>query len=362
MPETPRPIDPSAGIDLPRAALSRVPRSRSPRVVAFAATMRASAAVVRASMAICVLGFVGCGGSTKAPPEAAGGGNGGGGGTDGMPLGGNAGTRNGGAAGDGGSAGGGADDASARDAMAEATSDARPPFACDGGKCSPIVVGGFDAARGGDYSFEFGHFSQARDALLATFPGSRLVSFSELTAAALAGIDVLVISSVTADAAHFAPLSFEEQTALVAFVKGGGCYVALPDNDMFGGPDTPAANASLISPFNTTIGGLMNGLTSATLSPTAGTHPVVIGPFAHLLMFSQNYPGAFTSVGPDATVLATNPLGPALAVMDRGSASAGAGSVVMFSDVNSFSDSPGSGLFPENRSLFLNTMAHCGSR
>ena len=312
-------------------------------------------------MALCVLGFVGCGGASKAPPEAAGG-QGGGGGADGMPLGGNAGSSSGGAAGYAGSAGGGSDDASARDVMAEATIDARPPFACDGGKCSPIVVGGFDAARGGDYSFELGHFSQARDALLATFPGSRLVSFSELTAAGLAGIDVLVISSVTADAAHFAPLSFEEQTALVAFVKGGGCYVALPDNDTFGGSDTPVANASLISPFGTTIGGLMNGLTPATLSPTPGIHPVVIGPFADVLMFSQNYPGAFTSVGAGATVLATNPLGPALAVMNRGSASAGAGSVVMFSDVNSFSDSPGSGLFPENRNLFLNTMAHCGRR
>ena len=229
------------------------PRTRPARVVASPPTMRTFAAGVRASMALCVLGFVGCGGASKAPPAAAGG-QGGGGGADGMPLGGNAGTSSGGAAGYAGSAGGGSDDASARNVMAEATIDARPPFACDGGKCSPIVVGGFDAARGGDYSFELGHFSQARDALLATFPGSRLVSFSQLTAAGLAGIDVSrdLFGHRGRRSLRAALVRRANGARCGLSLKGGGCYVALPDNDTFGGSDTPVANASLISPFGTT--------------------------------------------------------------------------------------------------------------
>lgn len=223
----------------------------------------------------------------------------------------------------------------------------------------PFVVGGFDASRGGFYSFPSGTFlNQARSSLTTNFPGVSFVEFSTLTPAALAGVDVLVISSASSNTSHVTPLSTAEQSALLGFVQGGGRLILFPDNDSFGGAETPAANESLIDPFDMNIAGTLSGTVIASVgSPSAS--PITSGPFGIISSFSQNYSGGLTDLGPLAASLATNSFGSALAVVQSRAISSGSGRVVVFTDINTFGDPEAAGFFPDNEALFLNTIEFC---
>ncbi len=222
-----------------------------------------------------------------------------------------------------------------------------------------FVVGGFDTSRGGSYSFPSGTFlNQARASLSTNFPGVSFVETSTLTPAALAAVNVLIVSSASSNYSHITPLTGAEHSALLGFVQGGGCLILFPDNDSFGGTGTPEANESLIDPFGMDVAGTLNGTVIAAVGNPAAS-PITNGPFGIVSSFSQNYPGGLTNLGPLAASLAVNPLGHALAVIPSGAISSGSGRVVVFTDINTFGDDNENGFFPDNEALFLNTIKFC---
>lgn len=225
---------------------------------------------------------------------------------------------------------------------------------------SAFVVGGFDNSRSGGLSLQTGNsFDEARASLNTNFPGATLNSFPALTSAALAGVDVLIVSSATAGHSHIVPLSAAEQSALSAFVQGGGCAILFPDNSTFGGSSTDAANESLIDPFGLDVAGTdYTGLVNVTIDDPSAS-PLTSGPFGVVSSFSQIYSGGITNLGPFAVSLGTNNLGTALAVIEKGAINPGSGRVVIYSDINSFGDDDLGGIFAANEQLFLNTIDFC---
>ncbi|HVM48822.1 MAG TPA: hypothetical protein VMU04_12395 [Candidatus Acidoferrum sp.] len=218
----------------------------------------------------------------------------------------------------------------------------------------PLVIGGFDPARSGNYSFPGGaYFSEARTAILTNFPQTSFASIEMLTLDVLSNIDVLIIGSPSDNTAAAAPLALAEQTNLLNFIERGGSAVILTDNSTFS-PSAPAANESYLDPFGMDADGTDYGIVSATvLNPT--NHPVTDGAFGLVSSFAQGYPGAITNLGPFGTALATNNLGVALAVIEANTISAGSGRVVFGSDINMFDLT----YYSANLPLFLNTIDYC---
>ncbi|MCZ6916792.1 MAG: hypothetical protein O7I93_08450 [Gemmatimonadetes bacterium] len=204
----------------------------------------------------------------------------------------------------------------------------------NGGK--PLVIAGFDAARGGAFSLGGGSFVDEAIASLETHGNVTIMPFFELTAAALAGADMVILFSATGNISHIKKLSAVEQQVLLEFVGGGGCAILGPNNDSFGGPTTGDANNSLIAPFGMEINFTVGGTVSVQVLRTAS--PVTDGPFGTVTTFKQLFPGVFTELGP-ATSLAVSQHGDAaLAVIERHTLSAGAGPVVVYSDISTFAD------------------------
>ncbi len=225
----------------------------------------------------------------------------------------------------------------------------------------PLVLGGFDSTRADDYSLATGAaWSDARASLAAHFPHASFDSFPELSTESLAGVDILVLSSVATNGSAIAPLSSSEQDALLAFIRRGGRAILLADNDEF---DINAAdvNASLLNPFGAAVAGTSCVPDVSVQVPTAS--PVTAGPFGTINWFRQGCEGGLTAVGPYATSLATNAIGIALAVIDAGALAPSSGRVVMFSDTNEFQSAsyPGGSFvnFSQNEALFLNSVAAC---
>jgi hypothetical protein len=192
-----------------------------------------------------------------------------------------------------------------------------------------FVIGGFDAARGGILSVEFGSLTgNFRAHVAATFPGTTYLSTGTLTDEFLSSIDVLVISAVKGDTTPITLLSAAEQTALVNFVIAGGSALILTDNDFQFEP----ASDSLVSPFGLDADGAIVGATSATVT---ASHPVTAGPFGTLTTIDYAvYPGWYPTLGPNAIALArlvpNNQV--SLAVINRGTLAPGSGAVVFFAD------------------------------
>jgi hypothetical protein len=219
-------------------------------------------------------------------------------------------------------------------------------------------IGGFDTSRAGGSSFPAGaFFSQARSALAANFPGTSLIGFPVLTPAALANVDCVVLSSGTDALTAIVPLSLAEQNALRAFILDGGSAILLADNDTFS-PLADLANESLLDPVGLDASGTLSGNQTAAVGNPAG-HPATGGPFGNVATISQLFPGSLSGLAGVATPLANNSLGTALAAIEACALGAGAGRVLAFSDTNCFGDPIAPGLFPNNTTLFLNSIAFC---
>ena len=230
-------------------------------------------------------------------------------------------------------------------------------FPSDSEAQSEITIGGFDISRGVDFSFPQGNvFYEARNSLNENFSGVSYNSFSSLTTETLSGIDILIISSVQQlpGTALAEPLTLDEQTALLEFVQTGGCAILLTDTDGF-----DLANESLIDAFGMDSSGKFTGVDTAVVDDPYYSY-VTNGPFGTIGSFDQNTPGAISNLGPYADPLAQNSIGTALAVIDPGVINEGSGPVIVYSDLGMFRDSerPG-GFFPDNESLFLNTINFC---
>ncbi|MFM9962474.1 MAG: Calx-beta domain-containing protein, partial [Planctomycetaceae bacterium] len=168
---------------------------------------------------------------------------------------------------------------------------------------------------------------------------------STLTAAFLANIDVLWLNSVASNTSATTALSAAEQSALLSFVNNGGGLLIFGENDFFD-------DESLLDPFGATSTGSLFEVQSGTITNVA--HPVTNGPFGAVQTIRGNYPGNLTTLG-SATSLGTwnaNGLS-SLAVIDPGVLTPGSGRVVLFSDVNFYSDQLGAA---DNSKLMLNAL------
>ncbi len=156
-------------------------------------------------------------------------------------------------------------------------------------KAGPIVVGGFDAARGGFESLAPGEDSALAGDIATAFPGTTFDFTSTLTSSFFSGVNVAIFGVATSDGSAITPLSASEQTALLNFVLGGGTALIFADNSTFD-PNAPAANASLLSPFGVSITGTLIGPVSAPILNLSGP---LTGPFTPVTMFATNFPDTF---------------------------------------------------------------------
>jgi len=226
--------------------------------------------------------------------------------------------------------------------------------ACNPGHAS--VVGGFDAARGGQDSFS-SSFGFLIPIIQSAFPGTTFSETSTLNPTFLSNVDVLFLGSVKSGAGGSQmavnPLSGAEQTAMVNFVLGGGSALLFVDNS-----DFAAGNNSFISPFGVTVSGAITGGPIATVTnPPA--HPTTNGPFGIVSIFQTGVPGASLSLGPNAVSLATLSVGGgiALAVIDLGVLGPGSGGVVVVVDTNVLESPHINNPAIQNRELVLNALA-----
>ena len=196
-----------------------------------------------------------------------------------------------------------------------------------------IVVGSWDTTRGGGGSVASGSlYTDLHNDILSTFPGSSFVSMSTLSAANLAGVQVLIIGSATGNTTDTTALSSSEQSALLTFVQNGGSAIISVDNDTFAGGGTSAVNNSYISPFGLHVTGTGFGGQLATVTNTSS--PVTNGPFGLVSSIQTSFPGWFDNLGSNAHSLATLNFNsqPMLAVINPGALGLGSGGVVIYSD------------------------------
>ena len=223
-----------------------------------------------------------------------------------------------------------------------------------------FVLGTFDETRASTANVLGPLATDAIASLNANFPGNTFVTGPTLTAEFLAGVDVLLITSVdtTPDETPtlgITPLSGGEQTALFDFVQAGGRAFLLVD----GFAPYLAAGQSMLDPFGMTI--VDDGLTGLlNVTPTTNTHPVINGPFGETTSISMVGAGLFTDLGPFATSLATmDATGlPVLAAIENDALGAGSGRVVLMTDTTAFINDDLGGFFSEGETLFLNTIEY----
>jgi hypothetical protein len=227
-----------------------------------------------------------------------------------------------------------------------------------------FIIGGFDLERGGDGgSIQYGaYFSNARNSIAENLPNPVFVSFPTLTSDSLTGIDILVLTSTYTNGIAVSPLTDNEQSVLLDFIKTGGCAILMADNNSFGGiPESSNTNQSIIGPFDvTTDGNLGENIPSTILDPSNSL--ITSGPYGVITGFSQNWPGYFVSDGIYANRLANNNHGGALDVINADAIQTGSGPVIMYSDSNTFFDEGFHGFYYENEDLFMNSVHFCYTR
>ncbi|MFM9963794.1 MAG: Calx-beta domain-containing protein, partial [Planctomycetaceae bacterium] len=217
------------------------------------------------------------------------------------------------------------------------------------GSNSNLVIGAFDATRGG--TFGLGNTSGSasvaaiRAEILSAFPGATIVGagIGGLTPAFLATVNVVWLNSVSGNTTSTPPLSAAEQSALQSFISAGGGAILFGEHDFFN-------DTSLLAPFGLATDNSVDGINSGTI--TNLTHPVTQGPFGNVTTISSNFAGNLTALG-SATPLGTwNGSGlPALATLNSG-----AGKVVVLTDVNMYADRLNQA-GNQNRALLLNALA-----
>jgi hypothetical protein len=216
---------------------------------------------------------------------------------------------------------------------------------------APLHIGGFDNTRGGIISLATGEWvNNLRTAILNAYPGSTLSGSAALTQDYLAGLDVLIISSVASGDSPILPLTQGEQAALRQFVLAGGSAFLFTDNT-----DFSIANASCLEPFGLASNVDGGGGSVGVVADPAQSR-VTNGPFGVVLTFPMFASGWFMGLGPDAVSLAAFADGnePCLAVIEPHRLSATSGTVVFFSDTSMIFDMF---MTPDDQALVLNAIA-----
>jgi len=190
----------------------------------------------------------------------------------------------------------------------------------------------WNATRGGVSSLsDSTAYSSTRTMISTDFPGTTIVGVPTITTAALSGTSVVWIGSGFGDSSATTALSSSEQSALLAFVLGGGTAVLFGENDTFD-PNAPTVNNSYYSAFGAhTTGTLLGG--QAYTFPSPGSFPLT-GPFGTVGSLSSSYPGWFDVLPASASVVADLSANghPVITTLGPGALGTGSGPVWMFSD------------------------------
>jgi len=209
-----------------------------------------------------------------------------------------------------------------------------------------LVIGGFDASRGG---FE----SLAEDSTLANdittaIPGTTFSFSNTLTPTFLAGVNAVILGVATTETSAITPLTSSEQTALHNFVLNGGTALMYTDNDTFD-PNAPAVNASFLTPFGLTTTGTLLHPPIPILNPSGPlTHP-----FTPVTDFTTLDAGFYNNTGTGTVLAQFAPGEAAIDYFAPGTLGLHSGTAVFFSDSNTLAND-GSGLTTSNLNLLLN--------
>ncbi|MBL9149836.1 MAG: hypothetical protein JNM94_14185 [Phycisphaerae bacterium] len=172
-------------------------------------------------------------------------------------------------------------------------------FAVSDAARGDVVIGGFNAARGGQFSIAEGSaVSQLRAAMLAAAPDATFTGSATLTPRYLATVDILFLSSATAGSAAITPLSSDEQNALSQFVMNGGRAILATDNETFAGANSDPANESLINFLQLDSGGTGAGWPQTAEIPQPFLWPIATGPYGQVSSYGIGWTGWYEGVIP----------------------------------------------------------------
>ena len=189
-----------------------------------------------------------------------------------------------------------------------------------------LTIGSFNLKRGGEESLAASDESGLRSAIKQLFPGSTFKYSGSLNATFLSTINVLVIGVATGSQTAITPLTTNEQSALLRFVKTGHGAVLFTDNDL----QFEASSLSMLAPFGLHSNGVLDGNQTATF---IGSNPIMTGPAGTAQQLDTQWPGWFDGLGQsvDLANYSANSQ-PALAYIAAGQLRTGSGPAVFFAD------------------------------
>jgi hypothetical protein len=215
-----------------------------------------------------------------------------------------------------------------------------------------LLVGGFDKTRGGIESLQ--NNPKLKHDIEKGFPGTTFRFTKQLSNRFFGGLDVVVLGVSFGGTTPITSLTANEQTALLAFVQGGGTAIVLTDNNL----QFSAASNSMLAPFGMHANGVLDNAQTANFLDV--TDPIKKGPFGNAAQLDYSWPGWFDTLGGSTELadLAGNNM-PALAYFPAGTISTSSGAAVFFSDSSSLLDTL---LTRNDRIATLNAIAlACGS-
>lgn len=166
--------------------------------------------------------------------------------------------------------------------------DERRELTASGGALA-LIVGAFDASRGGSYSLSNGaNLSLIRSGITNAFC-TTMVETEVLNDAFLASIDALILLSPKDGWVGIVPLSAQEQESLLGFVLEGGGALLFGDHR-----DFEAASDSFFNPFGIDITGTISGDRAATV--TNQDSPVTNGAYGTINGFNGSWVGWFNNL------------------------------------------------------------------
>jgi len=211
-----------------------------------------------------------------------------------------------------------------------------------------VVVGGFDASRGGFESLATGEDTALATDISTAYPGTTFSFANTLTPSFLSGVNVVILGNATSNSSAITPLTSSEQTALQNFVLNGGTALIFTDNSTFDA-NAPAVNASLLSPFGITAAGTLIGYLNAPILNPSGP---LTGPFTPVTQFATLDPGYFTNTNGGQVLAQFAPGEAAIDYFAPGALGPNSGAAVFFSDSDAMV--AGQALTTTNENLVLN--------
>jgi hypothetical protein len=156
-----------------------------------------------------------------------------------------------------------------------------------------VKIGSISGSVGGEAgSFSEGAaFSRARELLRQDFSPTFTAS-DIITKEFLSGLDVFVYSSARTSVSGYRLLTQEEAANIFDFVRAGGHFLLIGDNDTFTS-SAPALNNIAAKPFGVRYAGTIYGEYTLPV-PNPGIHPILNQPFGTVTSIKQCYPGGMS--------------------------------------------------------------------